>query len=71
MLWLFQRRGEYLSCEVRTCLRNSGFELCILHSNGQSIEWYPDERSVQARWEQLKGDLKEAGWCDLHASASA
>ena len=46
MIWLFQRRGEYLSCEVRTCLRDEGYELCMLRPDGQTIEWYPDGKSI-------------------------
>jgi hypothetical protein len=65
MIWLFHRRGEYLSCEARTCVKNEGYELCILRPDSQTIEWYPDARSLEARWQQLREDLQEAGWGDL------
>lgn len=67
MIWLFQRSGEYLSCEVRTCLRNDGYELCMIRPGGQTIEWYADARSLEARWDQLRRDLQAAGWGDLHS----
>lgn len=67
MIWLFHRGGEYLSCEVRTCLHNEGYELCVLRSDSQTIEWYPDEKSLEARWKQLREDLIEAGWGDLRS----
>ena len=71
MLWLFHRRGEYMSCEVRTCLQNTGFELCILRSraraNRETVEWYPDEKTVETRWNQLRDDLMDAGWGDVHS----
>ena len=67
MIWLFQRRGEYLSCEVRTCLRDEGYELCMFRPDGQTIEWYPDVKSLEARWQQLRQDLQAAGWGDLHS----
>jgi hypothetical protein len=66
MIWLFHRAGEYLSCEVRTCMKNEGYELCILRPDSQTIEWYPDVQAVEKRWEQLRLDLVDAGWGDLH-----
>jgi hypothetical protein len=65
MLWLFHRRGEYLSCEVRTCMKDAGYELCILRPDSQTIEWYPDVSTVEARWEQLRTDLADAGWGEM------
>ena len=67
MIWLFQRSGEYLSCEVRTCQRDEGYELCVIRPDGQTIEWYADARSLEARWDQLRRDLQGAGWGDLHS----
>lgn len=67
MIWLFQRSGEYLSCEVRTCQRDEGYELCLIRPAGQTIEWYADARSLEARWDQLRRDLQAAGWGDLHS----
>jgi hypothetical protein len=74
MIWLFHRRGEYMSCEVRTCSQNAGYELCILRSrrraDGRTIEWYPDEKSVEARWNQFRELLIDAGWADVHSHSS-
>ncbi len=67
MIWLFHRSGEYLSCEVRTCLRNEGYELCILRPDSQTIEWYADVDTLEQRWEQLRQDLLQAGWGDMHS----
>jgi len=60
MIWLFHRRGEYVSCEVRTCLENSGFELLVARSGGLRVEWYPDELQVERRWERLKLEISAA-----------
>jgi len=67
VIWLYHRSGEYLSCEVRTCLKNEGYELCIIRPDAQTIEWYPDVQSVEARWDQLRRDLMVSGWGDMHA----
>jgi hypothetical protein len=67
MLWLFRRGGEYLSCEVRTCVQNAGYELCLLRPDSQTIEWYADQRAVEKRWKQLREDLIEAGWGDFRS----
>ena len=62
MLWLFHRRGEYLSCEVRTCLRNHGFEVVIRGSSRPFVtEWHPTESDVQHRWDQLNRELRREG----------
>jgi len=66
MIWLFHRRGEYVSCEVRTCLENSGFELLVARSGGLRVEWYPDELQVERRWERLNRELRREGWNDVY-----
>jgi hypothetical protein len=65
MIWLYHRRGEYLSCEVRTCLQNAGYELCMLRPDSQTIEWYPDVETLEARWRQLRKDLLDGGWGEM------
>lgn len=65
MLWLFHRCGEYLSAEVRTCLENNGFELLIAQGGSVRLEWYPDEREVARRWDDVNRELKREGWGEL------
>jgi hypothetical protein len=52
-------------------MQNAGFELCILRSRAradrETIEWYPDEKTVESRWDQLRDDLIVAGWGDVHS----
>ena len=62
MIWLFHRFGESLSCEVRTCLENTGFELLITRSGRVQLEWYPDERQIKRRWDYLNQELRREGW---------
>jgi hypothetical protein len=66
MIWLFQRHGEYLACEVRTCLENAGFELLTAGSSRREVEWFPSERELEARWEALRRQLECEGWGELY-----
>jgi hypothetical protein len=70
MIWLFHRHGEYLSCEVRTCIENDGFELVIARSSDRKLEWYPDADQVTRRWERLQYDLQRQGWLELYEADS-
>jgi hypothetical protein len=65
MIWLFHRYGEYLSCEVRTCLENAGFELLIARSGRLHLEWYPDELQVERRWHSVNKELLREGWDEM------
>ena len=66
MIWLFQRHGEYLSCEVRTCLENAGFELLMSWANRQELEWYSSEPELEIRWRVLRRQLQYEGWGELY-----
>jgi hypothetical protein len=66
MIWLFHRCGEYLSCEVRTCLENAGFELLIARSGRIQLEWYPDESEIEHRWQSLSRELRSEGWGEMY-----
>ena len=62
MLWLFHRCGEYLYCEARTCLENSGFELVIESAGGVCREWFADEEELTRRWSRVNRELALGGW---------
>jgi len=68
MIWLFHRHGEYLSCEVRTCLENTGFELLISRAGRVQLEWYPDEVQIERRWQYFRRELRRGGWGELYSS---
>jgi hypothetical protein len=70
MIWLFHRYGEYLSCEVRTCLENTGFELLIARAGRVQLEWYADELQIERRWEYLNRELRRGGWGELYTSTN-
>lgn len=62
MLWLFHRYGEYLYCETRTCLADSGFELVLESAGRVRCEWCADETELTRRWDRLKRELLRGGW---------
>ncbi|HXW08158.1 MAG TPA: hypothetical protein VD833_23205 [Vicinamibacterales bacterium] len=71
MIWLFHRRGEYVTCEVRTCLEDAGFEL-LMTSEGRSCrEWYADASEIERRWQQVRSRLDREGWGDVYERWSA
>jgi hypothetical protein len=66
MIWLFHRHGEYLSCEVRTCLENAGFELLLERGGRVHVEWYSDEMQVERRWQSVNTELRRDGWNEMY-----
>ena len=68
MIWLFHRCGEYLSCEVRTCLENAGFELLIARDGRVQLEWYPDEHQIERRWSHVNRELRREGGGEMYAA---
>ena len=68
MLWLFHRSGEYLYCEARTCLDDSGFELVIESGRRVQREWFADETELTRRWDRLNRELRLEGWADYTGS---
>jgi hypothetical protein len=68
MLWLFHRNGEYLYCEARTCLDDSGFELVIESGRRVQCEWFADETQLTRRWDRLNRELRLEGWADYTGS---
>ena len=66
MLWLFQRCGEYLYCEARTCIEDSGFELVVKSTRRVRREWFADETQLARRWNHLNRTLRLEGWVDCN-----
>jgi hypothetical protein len=66
MLWLFHRSGEYLYCEARTCLDDSGYELVIEIDGRSRREWFANETQLVRRWDRLNRELRSEGWANWH-----
>jgi hypothetical protein len=70
VLWLYQRAGEYLSCEVRTSIESPGYEIVIDRPDLVIREIYPSQHEAERRWEQLKAQLREDGWDEFSSWGS-
>lgn len=66
MMWMFHREGEYLSCEVRTCLYRQGYELVVKYPHRYVIEWVADAPDVERRWTEIRRRLDRDGWQDMY-----
>lgn len=66
MIWLFQRGGEYISCETRTCVHDAGFEILIARHGRLTREWYADEHQLMRRWQDVNLELRREGWGELY-----
>lgn len=66
MMWMFHREGEYLSCEVRTCLDRQGYELVVTYPHTHVIEWVADAPGVERRWTEIRRRLDREGWQDMY-----
>lgn len=66
MMWMFHREGEYLSCEVRTCLDRQGYELVVRYPHTNVIEWFADAPDVERRWTAIRRRLDKEGWHDTY-----
>ena len=64
MLWLFRRYDEYLYCEARTCVDDSGYEIVIESAGRVRREWFPDETQLVRRWDRLNRELHLEGWAN-------
>ena len=66
MIWLFHRCGEYLSCEARTCVEGTGFEILISRPGHRRREWYADEQQLLRRWQDVNTSLRREGWGEMY-----
>ena len=64
MFYFFERESQYVRCEVR--LAPGALEACelVVSENGEPerIELYPDWKSAEARWQELRARLAADGW---------
>lgn len=66
MMWMFHREGEYLSCEVRTCLDRKGYELLVKYPTTHVVEWFEDAPDIERRWTEIRRRLVRDGWLDMY-----
>jgi hypothetical protein len=63
MVWFFERNGQYVRIETRLCEDAPGFELAIGEPGvAERREYFEDESSLLARYEEVCRDLTRKGW---------
>jgi hypothetical protein len=63
MLWLFERKGEQMTCEIRREGDGSGFEMIVTTPDGaQRMETFGETNELIKRTLDLQLELLESGW---------
>jgi hypothetical protein len=71
MLWIFERKGEQMRCEIRREGSGSGYEMIITSPDGsQRMERFEETADLIKRTLDLQRDLLESGWRQPKSSTS-
>jgi hypothetical protein len=63
MLWIFERRGEQMRCEIRREGTGTGYELIVTSPDGsQRMERFGETNDLIKRTLDLQRELLESGW---------
>jgi hypothetical protein len=63
MLWIFERKGEKMRCEIRRDGAGSGFEMIVTTADGsQRMERFDETTGLIKRTLDLQSELLETGW---------
>jgi hypothetical protein len=63
MLWIFERNGEQMRCEIRREGRGSGYEMIVTSPDGsQRMEQFEETATLIKRTFDLQWELLESGW---------
>ena len=66
MFYFFQRREEFLRCEIRPA--DDGYYLIIHRPDGSELtEHYDGKEELDSRWAALQHDLMRDGWWGPHS----
>ena len=66
MFWWFERKGQFLQCEVLP-VATSGFELRIIEPDGtELVERFSDSSALEKRQDAVMAEVKNAGWNGPH-----
>jgi hypothetical protein len=62
MFYFFEKRGEYLRCELRP-RTNGGVDLVISEpGHVERVERFPNFADAEARWDELRIRFNVDGW---------
>ena len=63
MLWIFERKGEQMRCEIRREGTGSGYEMIVTSPDGsQRMERFEETNDLIKRTLDLQRELLESGW---------
>lgn len=63
MLWIFERKGEQMRCEIRRESVGSGYEMIVTAPDGsQRMERFDETNDLIKRTLDLQRELLESGW---------
>jgi len=63
MMWVFERKGEQMRCEIRREGAGSGYEMILTSPDGsQRMERFDETSDLIKRTLDLQRDLLETGW---------
>ena len=63
MLWIFERKGEQMRCEIRREGVGAGYEMIVTTSDGsQRMERFVETNDLIKRTLGLQRELLESGW---------
>jgi hypothetical protein len=63
MLWIFERKGEQMRCEIRREGGGSGYEMIVTNPDGsQRMERFEETAELIKRTCRLQWELLESGW---------
>lgn len=63
MLWIFERKGKQMRCEIRRDAAGPGYEMIVTNPDGsQRMERFEDTTDLIKRTLDFQRELLESGW---------
>ena len=63
MLWVFERKGEQMRCEIRRDAEGAGYEMIVTNADGsQRMERFEETEGLIKRTLEFQRELMETGW---------
>jgi hypothetical protein len=63
MLWIFERQGEHMRCEIYRDSEGSGYEMTVTRADGsQVMERFDETDALIKRTLEFQRELMETGW---------
>jgi len=63
MLWIFEREGEQMRCEIRRDGGGAGYEMIVTKADGsERMELFEETGELIRRSMEFQRELMETGW---------